>query len=299
MPCFKPLLAWRSNNNNVYGKVPMVFSLEKGIPGTEIELPCGQCAGCRLDYARQWAVRCCHEAQLHKDNCFLTLTYRDLPHDASLQPADMRNFLKRLRKHLEPKKIRFFQCGEYGDQNARPHHHCLLFGHTFNDMLIIRRGENALYQSDTLDKLWGHGFCSIGELTFDSACYVARYILKKITGDSAAEHYGNRKPEYTTMSRRPGIGKDFYTKYRGDLYNHDRVVITDQFLCKPPRFYDKLFEIDCPAEFEQIKEARRRKAIENPDNTSERRKVKQELTNIRQKKIGRSYENEENNLYDI
>lgn len=277
----------------------MVFSLEKGIPGTEIELPCGQCAGCRLDYARQWAVRCCHEAQLHQDNCFLTLTYRDIPNDASLQPADMRNFLKRLRKHLEPKKIRFFQCGEYGEQNARPHHHCLLFGHAFNDMLIIRRGENPLFQSDTLDKLWGHGFCSIGELTFDSACYVARYILKKITGDTAVDHYGNRKPEYTTMSRRPGIGKDFYTKFKEDLYNHDRVVVTDQFLCKPPRFYDKLFEIDFPDKFEQIKEARRQKAIENPENNEHRRKVKQELTSIRQSKIGRSYENEENNLHHL
>ena len=101
------------------------------------------------------------------------------------------------------------------------------------------------------------------------------------------------------MSRRPGIGKDFYNKYKGDLYNHDRVVITDQFLCKPPRFYDKLFEIDCPDKFEQIKEARRQKAINNPENTVSRRKVKQELTTIRQSKIGRSYEDEKNNLHNL
>lgn len=296
MPCLKPLLAWRSNSRNVYGKIPMVFSIEKGIPGTEMELPCGQCAGCRLDYARQWAIRCCHEAQLHDQNCFLTLTYREAPD--GLQPPDMRNFLKRLRKHLEPKKIRFFQVGEYGDESGRPHHHCLLFGHDFPDKLLIRRGECPLYQSATLDKLWGHGFASIGELTFDSACYCARYILKKVTGKYAEDHYNGRKPEYTTMSRRPGIGKDFYNQFKEDLYNHDRCVITDKFLCKPPRFYDLLYEVDNPDHFSIIKEARRQKALENPNNSIERRKVKEELISIRQKQISRSYENAEANVYD-
>lgn len=299
MPCFKPLLAWRSNQRNIYGKVPMVFSVEKGIPGTEIELPCGQCAGCRLDYARQWAVRCSHEAHMHNENCFLTLTYKEVPENDSLQPSDMRNFLKRLRKHLEPKKIRFFQVGEYGETNSRPHHHCLLFGHDFCDKLIIRRGEYPLYRSATLDRLWGHGFAAIGELTFDSACYCARYILKKVTGERAKDHYGERKPEYTTMSRRPGIGRTFFEKYTNDIYNHDRVVISDKFLCKPPRFYDKLYEVVDPDHFNSIKEERKTKAIENPENTIERRKVKQELTKIRQKQIGRSYEDEKNNLHNL
>lgn len=299
MPCFKPLLAWRSNSRNVYGKIPMVFSLEKGIPGTEIELPCGQCAGCRLDYARQWAIRCCHEAHLHHDNCFLTLTYRDIPENGSLQPKHMQDFLKRLRKSIEPKKIRFFQCGEYGDSTSRPHHHMLLFNHRFDDMLIIRRGDYPLFNSATLDQLWGHGFCSIGELNFDTACYCARYILKKITGEPAADHYSGRKPEYTTMSRRPGIGRGFYDLYPGDIYNFDRVVVTDQFLCKPPKFYDKLFEVDQPEKFQQIKEERRRKAIENTENTPERRKIKKELTSIRQKQISRNYEDEKNNLHSF
>ena len=165
--------------------------------------------------------------------------------------------------------------------------------------LIIRRGEYPLYQSATLDQLWGHGFASIGELTFDSACYCARYILKKITGEHADDHYQGRKPEYTTMSRRPGIGADFYNQYREDLYNHDRCVITDKFLCKPPRFYDRMFEAHSPDRFNLIKEARRQKAIENPDNSTERRKVKEELISIRQKQISRSYENAETDVYDI
>lgn len=299
MPCFKPLLAWRSNSKNIYGKVPMVFSIEKGIPGTEMELPCGQCAGCRLDYARQWAIRCCHEAQMHDENCFLTLTYRTMPENESLQPKDMQLFLKKLRKSIEPKKIRFFQCGEYGDLSSRPHHHCLLFGHDFHDKLLIRHGEYPLYQSATLDKLWTHGFASIGEVTFDSACYVARYILKKITGEIAEEHYKGRKPEYTTMSRRPGIGKTFYEQFASDLYNHDRCVITDRFLAKPPRFYDKLYEVDNPDHFNILREERQRKAKENPENTYERRQVKSVLTDLRQKQISRSYENDQNNLHNL
>lgn len=100
------------------------------------------------------------------------------------------------------------------------------------------------------------------------------------------------------MSRRPGIGKDFYNQFKEDLYNHDRCVITDKFLCKPPRFYDLLYEADNPDHFSIIKEARRQKALENPDNSIERRKVKEELISIRQKQISRSYENAEANVYD-
>lgn len=302
MPCYHPLTAWKSRDPDDWrnGKVKMVFREDLGWPATRMELPCGQCIGCRLDKARQWAIRCANEAQLHEQNCFLTLTYRpeSLPENESLEPEHMQKFLKRLRKSISPKQIRFFQCGEYGDDSSRPHHHCLLFGHDFPDKLLVKRGNYPLYNSTTLDKLWGHGFCTIGEVTFDSACYVARYILKKITGESAEEHYMGRKPEYITMSRRPGIGSDFYKNFGGDIYNHDRLVITDKFLAKPPRFYDRMYEVDDPDRFRLLKIERRKKAKENPDNSCDRLAVKKEIAQLNQKKIPRSYENEETNLFD-
>lgn len=321
--CDHPLTAWKSADPDDWknGKVKMVFRKDLGFPNTEMQLPCGQCAGCRLDRARGWAIRCVHEASMHAQNCFLTLTYRDseLPLGATLQPKDMQDFLKRLRKHLEPVKVRFFQCGEYGEtcKNCgksemfcscghwspglgRPHHHCLLFGYTFPDMLLIRStGENKLYNSATLDRLWGHGFCSIGDLTFDSACYVSRYVLKKITGDPAEAHYGDRKPEYVTMSRRPGIGREWYSKFASDLYNHDRCVVRDGFLARPPKYYDKLFELDEPHVFRDLKAARKERAIaQASEHTDDRRATKAEIRRLKQQKIPRTYEETEKNQYE-
>lgn len=301
MPCHNPINAWKSRDldhvNTKNGKTRLVFRADQGLKSTHLLIPCGQCAGCRLDKARDWAIRCVHEAQMHKENCFVTLTYSDenLPEQSSLRPRDMVLFLKRLRKSIEPKKVRFFQCGEYGDISARPHHHILLFGVDFPDKLLIRSSsQHPLYSSETLSGLWPHGFASIGALTFDSACYVARYILKKITGPMAQEHYGGRKPEYITMSRRPGIGRQFFDLYTADLYNHDQVVVRDGFLAKPPPYYDAIYEGIDPLHFQKIKSERRKKALLNPDNTDERRATKAEIAKLKQAKIPRHYEESQN-----
>ena len=176
----------------------------------------------------------------------------------------------------------------------------MLFGYDFPDKLLIRsHSENPLYNSAILDKLWGHGFCSIGALSFDSACYVSRYVLKKVTGDKAAEYYGDRKPEYVTMSRRPGIGREWYSQYSHDLYNHDRCVVRDGFLARPPKYYDKLFELDEPAIFRTLKANRKARAFEMAhEHTDERRAVKAEIRRLKQQKIPRTYEAQEKNQYE-
>lgn len=262
MTCYHPLTAWKSRDpadwNN--GKGKMVFSREKGLPSTETQLACGQCVGCRLDRARQWAVRCVHESKLHSQNCFLTLTYNDdnLPLNGSLNKRDIVLFLKRLRKKYG-KGIRFFQCGEYGDLHFRPHHHVLLFGHDFPDkQLFSCSNDIRLYTSLELQALWPFGFCTVGDVTFDSACYVARYIMKKITGDKQDDYYKGKLPEFVTMSRRPGIGRDFYEKYRQDFYNYDTCVVKGDFVCRPPRYYDSLYDTYDPERFAELK--RKRKA---------------------------------------
>ena len=210
---------------------------------------------------------------MHKHNSFITLTFspealeqRDSPW--SLNVRDFQTFMKRLRKKHN-KKIRFFHSGEYGEKNKRPHYHALLFGHDFPDRRLFRERDGIkLYTSNELQELWPFGFSTIGELTFQSAAYTARYIMKKINGDSAESHYQttdqygeihNIIPEYCTMSRMPGIGHDWLKKYKTDVYPNDYVIVNGHEI-KPPRYYDSLLD---PEELEAIKLARQ-KAMDDP-----------------------------------
>lgn len=184
-----------------------------------------------------------HEASLYEKNCFLTLTYdeKNLPFDHSLHLDHYQLFMKRLRKKYGS-GIRFFHCGEYGEALGRPHYHSLLFNHDFPDKKFYSsKGGNSIYTSDELNGIWNKGFAVIGDLTFESAGYVARYALKKITGENAEKHYNGKKPEYCTMSRRPGIGKGWFDKFKDDVYNRDRVLINGK-ISRPPKYYDGLLQ---------------------------------------------------------
>lgn len=134
-----------------------------------------------------------------------------------------------------------------------------------------------LYRSETLEKLWPLGFSTIGEVTFESAAYVARYIMKKVNGEKAEAHYGGRKPEYTTMSRRPGIGKAWYEKYKDEVYDNDSVIV-NRHEQRPPKFYDTQFELTNPEEFREVKNRRIKKALKHKeDNTAERLETREKF----------------------
>lgn len=301
MPCFHPLKAFRSKTKNANGKYPVVFNPSKGFSDMPIALPCGQCVGCRLERSRQWAIRCLHEASQHEYNCFITLTYDDdhLPEDMSLNLDHFQRFMKRLRKKY-PHKIRFYHCGEYGEQLGRPHYHACLFGHDFDDKTPLFENNNGdiVYTSDDLSKLWPFGLSSIGDVTFESAAYVARYIMKKVTGEPEQNHYQYqnpetgeltyRKPEYTTMSRRDGIGKSWLEQYQSDIYPSDSVVIRGQQM-RPPKFYDTQFEITNPNEYKRLKAKRKTNAKKHVDNnTPARLKVRERVTQTRLTQLKRS-----------
>ena len=244
MVCYHPITAWRSQEGRgANGKWPLVFNKRDGYCDLEVKIPCGQCSGCRLDRSRQWAVRCVHEASMYTDNCFITLTY-DNEHLASdsLVPRDYVLFMKRLRK-MFGSGIRFFHCGEYGSINERPHHHAIIFNFDFPDKELwsIRDGF-CLYRSRSLEDLWPYGFSTIGDVTFESAAYVARYVLKKISGKESTEHYHGRIPEYVTMSRKPGNAYDWIRKFKNDVYPNDFVVIRGGIKCRPPRYYDNIYD---------------------------------------------------------
>lgn len=253
MPCYKPITAYRSRaGRSANGKWPITFNVKDGYTDQELKIPCGKCIGCRLERSRQWAMRCVDEAKLWPHNCFITLTYDNdhLPVNGSLNKRDFVLFIKRLRKKYGS-GIRFFQCGEYGERGDRPHHHACIFNHDFTDKRLhtVRNGI-FLYRSESLEKLWSDdkgqkiGYCTIGEVNFESAAYVARYCVKKINGAKADDHYKGRLPEYCTMSRMPGLGKLYYEKYKRDYYNQDINVIRGDIICKPARYYDKLYDKD-------------------------------------------------------
>jgi len=253
-------------------------------------VPCGRCVGCRLERARNWTIRIMHEAQMHKENCFLTLTYDDKnlvrmyeswdletrkptgdgANIPTLVKTDLQKFWKRLRKDLNA-GIRYFACGEYGEQRGRPHYHACLFGFDFPDKdLLSTAGGNDLYSSALLDSAWTHGHCSVGALTPGSAAYVARYILDKQLGkDSVYYDKQGIEPEFIVMSRggkkgRGGIGSGWFDKYAGDVYPADRVVLEGGAKSRPPRYYDNLRKKEFPEEIESLKVERLRKMEEMP-----------------------------------
>lgn len=254
-----------------------------------MEVPCGQCIGCRLERSRQWAVRLMHEKQLHTYAWFLTLSYADenLPEGMSLCKRDVQLFLKRLRKAKG--RCRYLYCGEYGDTTGRPHYHMILYGLDFPDRKVIKRSEKGhdLFESDQLKKLWGLGHVWLGAVTFESAAYVARYVTKKVTGDKSEEHYRwinpntgevfQREPEFINMSTRPGIAKEWHERFSSDTYPADTVIVRGKET-KPPRYYDRQLEKSDAATHRKIKSARVRAAITRAgDNTPERLQVKEEV----------------------
>lgn len=286
MPCYHPITARRTPGGTIG------FGPGTGVP---LHLPCGQCIGCKLERSRQWATRIMHEAKSHDRNCFITLTYSDdgVPPDHSLCLDHLQRFLKRYRR--TGTNIRYYACGEYGELNLRPHYHACIFGDNFPDKLSYTTN-NSLFLSPTLQKLWPHGQHSIGELTFESAAYVARYCTKKITGKPAAKHYErfvqstgeivNVSPEFATMSRRPGIGRDWYDQYNSEVFPLDRVIVRGK-KSKPPRYYDTLYEVADPLKYEQVKAKRKLDMDKYLGKTADRTLAeREEYVKLRQLKRG-------------
>lgn len=274
MACYRPLRAFKGSQGDG-SKISIVFKRGDSPTGIAFDLPCGQCDGCRIERSRSWAIRCIHESRLYSNNCFITLTYNDeyLPFDGTLVGFHFQRFMKRLRKRFG-EGIRFFMCGEYGEKHNRPHYHALLFNFDFPDKKFFKQknGHN-MYTSEILSELWPLGFHAIGDVTFESAAYVARYVMKKVTGEFADEHYQGRKPEYTTMSRKPGIGKNWFEKYKSDVYPCDEVMMNGKTY-KPPRYYDKLLDIDNPELLKTIKVERIKNSVRFVDDVVDGEMIK-------------------------
>ena len=294
MPCYHPMPAVRMTD----GSVKFVSRNKRGVDAT-IELPCGQCIGCRLERSRQWAVRCLHEASLHESNAFITLTYDDAncPDGGTLRYRDFQLFMKRLRKVTG--KVTFYCGGEYGEELARPHYHACIFGYDFPDKVYLKKSSDGsrLYTSKLLERLWPAGMSTTGDVTFASAAYIARYCVQKVTGDLAASHYRvitddgeiiDRTPEFNHMSLKPAVGKRWLEKFRSDVYPRDYVIVNGVKV-KPPKYYDVLFEKENPGVFSELV-AQRELDAENQmfDNSFARLHVKETVQLARSAMLKRS-----------
>lgn len=275
-----------------------------------LQLPCGQCAGCRMDYARQWANRLMLELESFRndpdhtgDAYFVTLTINDdhindyrssddcgrgdslkldvlrpyadsdsgilLGWSHSLNKVDLQLFLKRLRRYHPDDKIRFFACGEYGERSARPHYHIIIFGLTMdnNDLSFYKKsGLGYDYMnSKFLEKCWPFGYNVVAPVTWESCCYVARYMMKKMLGPEGKKIYDkfNLTPPFTQMSRRPGIAHKYYETHPMDKDTVSIVLGTAGGSRKfpPPRYLEKLFDFDNPECAESRRQVRRLSAI--------------------------------------
>lgn len=266
MPCEAPIRAYQAA-----GGGPLTFNVPNpnrhATTYKALDVPCGTCILCRNETARQWAVRIAHEAQQWPDNAFVTLTYSDenIPPHGSLQYQDLVKFWKRLRKQTG--SLKYYAVGEYGDKTLRPHYHAAIFGHDFTtNRIMIREKPTRLWTSPILEEAWGLGQVSVGKLTFETARYTASYVTKKLKSkqqyvrvDEATGELIQLQQPRAFMSK--NIARDWWDAWKQGTIDHDRVVINGRPQ-KPPRAYDKWLGGEQPEKLEQIKEQRKRQALQ-------------------------------------
>lgn len=208
-----------------------------------------------MAHARDWGTRAGLELQEHPNSMFLTLTYASehLPEYQTLDVRTLQLFMKRLRKHVSyvhDTKLRFLASGEYGGRTGRPHYHALIYGYSFDDLLpFTKSGANVLYLSEKLSQLWPYGRAYVAPVSQNAprvGSYIAGYSLKKLQNEETRvdliDHETgevlstNRRSEFITMSRRPGIGMNWVDTYATDL-EKGFVTIDGQIRRIPKAFY--------------------------------------------------------------
>lgn len=242
-------------------------------------IPCGECTECRINHTREWAARCVCESMTHEHNWFLTLTYDEehVPginretgeifhgfgmyevHDGefkqvmTLEPDDFTTFKESLNKKLRragKEPIRYYMCGEYGSTTFRPHYHVIAFNLELQEsemeFMFVNKEHQPIYKCQWLEDLWGKGIVRIGAVTWNSAAYVARYIMKKQNGKLGEERkrkIGNI-PEYTRQSKFPAIGTDYALMNREQIEKFNKLILPGEKakIMHTPKYFEKLYD---------------------------------------------------------
>lgn len=270
--CVSPLSGWVAAKPNDSGRHGIVFGLHGAYADCPVDLPCGQCVGCKQDRSEAWSVRCYHESTQHLKNCFLTLTYRD-PCPATLNVADVQKFIKRLRK--AGFKFRYFGVGEYGSQTRRPHYHFLIFGEDFREGSFYfgcgEKSENRYYLNEALQAMWGLGNITLAECEGGSIFYTCGYQLKALDGEG-----------FHIYSKKPAIGHGWLEKYHDDLLRNNFLTIEGKKFSIPTSYLRKKgYELI----FDGLKDDRREYArtMDAEEKWKKRSSARSRETNIKAK----------------
>lgn len=260
MSCYYPVLAhrqfkdsdgkWHIRFESKYNVNYSIRSLRFKYGDNLLLLPCGHCLGCKFDKAKDWATRVYCESLYHDKSCFVTLTYDDLhlPKNQAINKKNLIAFIKDLRNRCE--KVRYFGCGEKGESSGRIHAHIILFGYSPSDLEFYSRGSNgdALYISQELSSIWKKGHVIIGDVSYHSAGYVARYTTKKIGDDDS----------FLICSNRPGIGYEYCFDHADDIMETGYVYgdFGDDYKAPIPRYFEKLLKDIYPDKWDKIVKSR-------------------------------------------
>lgn len=250
-------------------------------------IPCRKCIGCRLDYSRDWANRGYLEAKTNPNhNYFITLTYDDehLPIDekittkegktyernetwkGNLKPERLSKFIHDIRQYFERnythKSIKYIACGEYGEQNERPHYHIILFNcpfpiDTFYNTKIIDK--QYFSQNKIIERYWKDGISNISTANWSTIAYVCRYVTKKLYGNNADDERAKKGQiaEFIRVSK--GIGKKYWDENKETILETDSITIQNGsgvHTTKPPKYYTRLLKKENPKMYENLKTKR-------------------------------------------
>lgn len=244
------------------------------------QIPCNKCLNCRLLYAREWSIRCLHEAKMHKENTFLTLTYKDLKGGETLKDLypDFQKFMKRLRKQNPNKFINYLVTGEYGDLNKRPHWHALIFGWRPSDQKRFRKSDRGdqIYTSHNLDSLWNLGIAEFGDITIHSANYCSRYATKKLV------HGKDKTHSFEPLSRKStkrAIGKAWLEQHWEDTFNDGCVTLRGGTRVAIPRFYERWLAKVHPDAYDRYIKGIKYEIQREAEKTSRKAEIKEKQNN--------------------
>lgn len=294
MPCRSPLQGYKNPDGSV------TFGERKNSLGRFglLTFRCGVCRDCRLYRAREWAIRCYHEASLHSESCVLTLTFAKDP--GTVRKKDLQLFFKRMRKH--GLSFRYFAVGEYGENFTRPHYHVILFGKDFReDRYPWKRSKKGilLYRSPTIEKHWTLGHSDVSDMSMEAAGYCARYTMKKIQGDLADEHYVREfhgveipvNPEFMVCSKNPALGLGWIQKYWDEVFPLDHVIYKGKE-CPVPRYYFRWLLANQPKVAEQVMLKRQQHYEEMEYETGLRLMQAAKARDLKTKRLARNFESD-------
>lgn len=264
MKCADPVLCYTQLSGK---RILRNFSFVKNhtlfLQNSEVISDCGKCDHCRKKDARELAQKCVLHSSLYKENCFLTFTYNERKpgyHNEFHYP-DIQKFKKRFRKYVQKnygKKIEIFNVHEYG-ANGKKHWHLIVFNFQFEDRrLYTYRNGLPLMVSETLDRLWGHGECKIGDVSEASAMYQAKYAQKDIKN-------GNTVNKRKSHSKHSGIGKPYFMKHYKQILSLGYIPFGGKKM-PIPRYFERLAHKHYCHYYDQSKfyETSLRKAVHRP-----------------------------------